>query len=324
MRTTDFAAINRIRMMLVVSAAGDYGPTLFVFKGKTLPYRNVVRGGHVIAETYADYLPSNAVISTHAERGGVNADNYFQWARKFVEHISDLTAAGRKVLLVLDAYPAHMTMRVLEFFEKNNVVIYALPAHTSGNTQPCDVVLFGAFKRKLNESFLLAASTEHVDRFDTFEFCALMRTAFYAALQGTISAPRFVAQAFAHSTSQGFSPSLYRALPSLWRTSCACKRYKSSMSKKRNAVRSSILGSDARIAACGYLDTGNGLVLTSVQAMELAQKKLQTDNAKQKRKEIAGLRRAVAASKREESERADLTKRRSASWRTVPASRACP
>lgn len=91
----DFKQMGRITVMPVVSAAGDFGPTLFVSKGKALPYRNVVRGGHVVAESYADYLPRNAVISTRDERGGVDSDNFFQWAKLFVEHVKDLTAGGR-------------------------------------------------------------------------------------------------------------------------------------------------------------------------------------------------------------------------------------
>ncbi len=57
--------------------------------------------------------------------------------------------------------------------------MYALPAHTPDKTQPRDVVLFLSFKSKLNESLLLAASTDKCDRFDAF--CSMMRLAFYAA-----------------------------------------------------------------------------------------------------------------------------------------------
>lgn len=36
------------------------------------------------------------------------------------------------------------------FFKVNNVVVYALPAHMSEETQPLDVVMFDYFKTQLN------------------------------------------------------------------------------------------------------------------------------------------------------------------------------
>lgn len=314
MRTAEFAAISRITMMPVISAAGDSGPTLFVFKGTRLPYRNVARGGHVVAETYADYLPRDAVISTRADHGGVNADNFFQWATRFVAHIEDLTNGGRKVLLVLDAYRAHMTMRVLEYLDKNNVVVYALPAHTSGKTQPLDVVLFGSFKKHLNEGILLAARRDRVDRFDTFEFCALLRSAFYAAFTR-----KNIIASFRRSGICPFDASrlLSVALPRSAKNVAeivSVQDLEDLYEERRRAVRTSILGADAQIASCGYLDTSNGLVLTSARAMELAREKAGRDREKRELKSIAELRRDVAAAKRHRMQRAEAERMRDIAW----------
>ncbi len=78
MRVAYFAALQRITMMPAETAAGEYSPTLFVFKGKALPYRNVARGSHPVAETYADYRPHDAVISMCEDRGDVHMDNLYQ------------------------------------------------------------------------------------------------------------------------------------------------------------------------------------------------------------------------------------------------------
>jgi len=66
-----------------------------------------------------------------------------------------------------------MSLAVLELFQRHNVVVYALPAHTSGKTQPLDVVLFGAFKRALNNVMNEAASTDNLDNWDVFLLSAL-------------------------------------------------------------------------------------------------------------------------------------------------------
>lgn len=58
------------------------------------------------------------------------------WANKFVEFVADLTANNRKLLLIYDGYRAHLSLEVVEIFANNNIAMYALRAHTSGNTQP--------------------------------------------------------------------------------------------------------------------------------------------------------------------------------------------
>ena len=52
---------------------------------------------------------------------------------------------NRKVLLVLDGYRSHMTYQALRILRNGGVIVYALPAHTSGYTQPLDVSVFGTF-----------------------------------------------------------------------------------------------------------------------------------------------------------------------------------
>lgn len=72
----------------------------------------------------------------------VDSVSFLSWSKAFVTSINDLTEKDRKVLLTYEAYRSHMTLEVLENFHAYGVVFYALPEHTSGKTQPCDVVLF--------------------------------------------------------------------------------------------------------------------------------------------------------------------------------------
>eukprot|EP00171_Calliarthron_tuberculosum_P002674 IDg2674t1 len=99
-----------------------------------------------VANTYAEYLPRSAVISTREDRGGVDSDNLLHWAKKLTAYFRKLTVAGRKVVLNYDAYRSRMALRTLKHFEKNIVEFYALPAHTSGRTQLYDVVPFGSLR----------------------------------------------------------------------------------------------------------------------------------------------------------------------------------
>ena len=76
--------------------------------------------------------------------------NVLNWGFAFVESVKDLAASKRKLLLIYDAYRSHITLNVLDLFHSNNVIVYALPAHTSRKTEPLDVVMFSPFKKALN------------------------------------------------------------------------------------------------------------------------------------------------------------------------------
>ena len=76
------------------------------------------------------------------EFAGVDSKCFYEWAKHFSAHIIDLTGDGRKVLLTLDSYRSHMSLKVIKYLDENVVIVYALPMHSSGKLQPCDVKLF--------------------------------------------------------------------------------------------------------------------------------------------------------------------------------------
>ena len=65
---------------------------------------------------------------------------------QFVMHVADMKVNNRKVLLILDRYRSHMSAHTLHLFNAHRVILYALPVHTSGKTQPLDVTVFSSFK----------------------------------------------------------------------------------------------------------------------------------------------------------------------------------
>ena len=78
--------------MPAVSAAGKMGRTLFVFKGKHLPYRKVLRDGKVWLEGLADLLPRHSVVTSREKLSGVDKLNFKEWAYEFIDHVRDLTS----------------------------------------------------------------------------------------------------------------------------------------------------------------------------------------------------------------------------------------
>lgn len=63
-------------MMPVVSTAGKTGASLFVFKGKNTPYRNVLRGGKVFIDPYASLFPRVDVVAVREQHGSVDSTNF--------------------------------------------------------------------------------------------------------------------------------------------------------------------------------------------------------------------------------------------------------
>lgn len=53
-----------------------------------------------------------------------------------MKSIKDLTCDGRHMLLIHDTYRSHISLQVLEISQRNRVIIYALPARTSGKPNP--------------------------------------------------------------------------------------------------------------------------------------------------------------------------------------------
>eukprot|EP00171_Calliarthron_tuberculosum_P001354 IDg1354t1 len=287
-----FANVSRSTMMPIINAAGEAGPVLFVFKGKALPYRNVLRGGSIRSETLASYLPRGAMLACREECGGVDAANFLNWSKAFVESVRDLTANGRKVLLTYDGYRSHMSLAVLELFQSNGIVIYALPAHTSGKTQPCDAVLFSTYKAQLNESLTLAASTDGIDILDEYSYCGMMRRAYEKSFTRENIQSSFAKTGFGHLTHR--ASSLFPVLAVLTMSATSSM----SMSYKRSSKRKSGL--------CAHRLSATMPASTAVST---------SDTAKRKEKELKAIRKSLVDARREQTEREDIQKRESARWR---------
>ena len=78
-----------------------------------------------------------------------------------------------------DAYSGHMSFQVLQLFRDNKLIVLAIPAHTSGELQPCDIVVFSVYKHALDDVIQDLNEPDEVQALSMFDYCACMRTAFY-------------------------------------------------------------------------------------------------------------------------------------------------
>lgn len=136
--------------MPVVNNDRNTGPSLFVLKRTETSYRMVFMAVSDVMQTYHSVLMWKFVADMHTEGGDVDNNNFFLWSQLLVEHIRDLCAGGRKVLFIYYGYRLHLPVRFLKLLLEIKFAVYALPAQTSGKTQPCNVVLFDVYKRALD------------------------------------------------------------------------------------------------------------------------------------------------------------------------------
>ena len=264
-----FLSTNMVTMLSAVNYADETVPLMLVFKGSRLPYRVVVQEGINTVQRYAGCLPRESIVSRRCEGGGVDIKIFLEWCEHFICNVRDLTRGGRKLLLILDGYRSHMSLAALEAFDFNNVIVYALPAHTSGKTQPFGCGIFLLFKGALKEAINLAVAKDKINTWDTFAFCSMLRYAYKKAFtNGSIIS------AFCRS---GIWPldayqllSIPRPQSHMHQVTMSVAELEQLLQVQRTEIRHSVLGSDVNLTHIVLIDTTRGQILTSYNAMNLA------------------------------------------------------
>lgn len=129
-----------------ISADGHFIPPFIIFPGKC------------ILAGWFDVCDEPDYIIGVSDSGYINDILAFQWIQHF-EHHTRRRMLGVKRLLLCDGYGSHMTYEFIDFCEKNNILLYFLPPHTSHILQPLDVGVFHAYKHWHSEAIEDATQT---------------------------------------------------------------------------------------------------------------------------------------------------------------------
>ena len=121
-----------ITVIKAISANGESTPPLIIVPGKTYQrtWSEELHGETVIAVTDSGY--SNDFIA-------------LQWLEHFKRHSSQLRTGSHR-LLILDSYNSYCTKDFIEYCDEKNIVLFALPPHTTHLLQPLDVGVFQPYK----------------------------------------------------------------------------------------------------------------------------------------------------------------------------------
>jgi hypothetical protein len=129
-----------------ISADGHYIPPFIIF------------GGKCILAGWFDICDEPDYTIGMSDSGYINDLLAFQWIQHFDRH-TKRRMLGVKRLLLCDGYGSHMTYEFIDFCEKNDIILYFLPPHTSHLLQPLDVGVFQAYKHWHSEAIEDATQT---------------------------------------------------------------------------------------------------------------------------------------------------------------------
>jgi DDE superfamily endonuclease len=215
-----------------------------------------------------------------------------------VEAVAVLTTNGRKVLLIYDGYRSHLGLEVLKTLMNCSVLAYALPAHTSGTTQPLDVGIFSPFKQALNKHTHCLSATTGYAPFDVFDFAKMMSAAFDDAF--TI---QNIKSAFRKTGLWPLNSERLLSMPLPMdrqnrSTIVSVTDMQVMLDEKRKKLREGMCIQPAVIKR-GFVDTSAGLELTQPDVMRLVEARENTERVKY----LAAASKAVAKEKTVEQNR---------------------
>ena len=109
------------------------------------------------------------VICFNVRYPGLTAKSFLSGQKNTDE--TKLRAKNQHLLLSIDGYGSHVQFRTLQLFKESNIVVIALPSHTSYVLQPLDVTVFGPYKSYIQQTMHSAALQKKIlNAFDIGEF----------------------------------------------------------------------------------------------------------------------------------------------------------
>lgn len=98
-----------------------------------------------------EHLPVDSVQIVHTDNGYINSNSFENWFKTiFLTALHELREKYKyngKTVIILDGLKAHYNIIDKIDAEKENIIFHFLVAHSSDQTQPLDIGLFGIMKR---------------------------------------------------------------------------------------------------------------------------------------------------------------------------------
>ena len=126
-----YQASNSKEQITTLCASGNVIPPLHIFSGQRFHYNPLEK----------------CVLGAYfgkSEKGWMTTELFYGWvANHFILNIPP----GCPIILLVDGHSTHIDIEVSKFCNKNGILLYCLPAHSSLITQPLDVGFYGPLKQ---------------------------------------------------------------------------------------------------------------------------------------------------------------------------------
>ena len=142
---------QNITMMACINAVGTCMPPMFVIKGKTSKSLDAIK---------TEEGPPGSTW-THQKNAWMEDALGLPWFEKtFLKNCG----LERPQLLLLDSHHSHETLSLLEAAKQNDIIIMAIPPHTTHYLCPLDRTVFGPFQRSYDSvcSDFMSAKPENI------------------------------------------------------------------------------------------------------------------------------------------------------------------
>jgi len=159
-------------VLACVNAAGSSLPALMIFNRLRPEYKLGADEDTMFAQQ---------------KSGWMNGEICERWLET---HFIKYAPPVRPLLLVFDGLKAHISLKLIEVAEKNKILLYCLPPHSSHLLQPLDVSVFGPLKvgwRRVASTFTHLSGRP----INAFNFARLFKIAWNTSITPSIIAGGF-------------------------------------------------------------------------------------------------------------------------------------
>jgi len=107
------------------------------------------------SEVFHKYLTEHftkfpGAAGTMSDSGWSNTEVFHKYLTEHFTKFIPQRQPGQHLLLLLDGHKSHVSIELVEWAKRQNIVLFVLPAHTSHVHQPLDVACYGPFQNIYN------------------------------------------------------------------------------------------------------------------------------------------------------------------------------
>lgn len=131
-------------VLACVSATGQTLPPLIVFTAKA------------VQPSWLAKTPFPGIMYSANDNGWMTESTFFMWFRDlFIPHVNtNRSDHSETAVLLMDGHSSHISLRIIEKANEENIKLIKFPSHLTDKIQPLDVSVFSPIKKAWNDALV--------------------------------------------------------------------------------------------------------------------------------------------------------------------------